>query len=718
MNTFRQLIYAFTGLCLALLFLIACSEEDERLGNEGLLQLSLGFNSKTITVETKADTDTENCKVWIKNDAGDIIRKYEKATDIPAQLWLITGTYTVEASTGTPKTAEFDKAYYKGESEITIQANKTVKKEIVCRLAQSKVSVVYDEDLNTYYTDYNTTVSLGTSKLVFAKENTQIGYFYAPDGDKDLLCKVVGKNKNSEEITSEYTIANIKPYTHYIIHVNVTVNNPNTSNGGLKFTIETEEDLETKEDDIDIGIKKYPGIHATQDDVETTEFVFFEDPGNGIYTLKASAAFGIKEFIVNNPFLSDILEGKTSVNFMNLSAAERTDLTSKGFLFTPEPVKGIKELTVQIPVKTATAKEKKDFIVSVTDMHEQNRTAQYTMFISDMMVATDWHKSHVDAWATHAFLRGKWFPATQPSDIKINYKKTADTQWTEIPTNAITFDPATKRFFVKIDYPLSENGISYEYTVSEGGKTSSSQVFTTEAAIPLPNGNLDDWYHTGSFYVPNKSANGFWGTGNNSFTPQLTTPTESPVVTSGGKAAHLKSQSAPLVGLAAGNLFAGDFQMDGMGGKITMGRLFGSRPAKLKGFYRYAPGTIDNGGTITLPSGKKVNIVTGTPDTCAIYILMTSEPFTISTVTPSTLFDLDTQRFKDIVFAYAELPASQCGSTNGAYKSFELPLQYLKEEKPENMYMTIVCSADKYGDYFKGSSTSELFLDDFELIYE
>ena len=33
-------------------------------------------------------------------------------------------------------------------------------------------------------------------------------------------------------------------------------------------------------------------------------------------------------------------------------------------------------------------------------------------------------------------------------------------------------------------------------------------------------------------------------------------------------------------------------------------------------------------------------------------------------------------------------------------------------------HLIVVCSASRYGDYFTGSSDSEMWVDDFELIYE
>jgi hypothetical protein len=70
----------------------------------------------------------------------------------------------------------------------------------------------------------------------------------------------------------------------------------------------------------------------------------------------------------------------------------------------------------------------------------------------------------------------------------------------------------------------------------------------------------------------------------------------------------------------------------------------------------------------------------------------------------------------DGVVAYAELPISECVSTNGQWKEFNLQLKY-RDLATKPTHIIIVCSSSKYGDYFTGSDSSVLYLDDFELVY-
>ena len=47
----------------------------------------------------------------------------------------------------------------------------------------------------------------------------------------------------------------------------------------------------------------------------------------------------------------------------------------------------------------------------------------------------------------------------------------------------------------------------------------------------------------------------------------------------------------------------------------------------------------------------------------------------------------------------------------------QVKLQYLKKDvKPE--YIGVLATSSKYGDYFQGAVGSELYIDDFELVYD
>ena len=70
------------------------------------------------------------------------------------------------------------------------------------------------------------------------------------------------------------------------------------------------------------------------------------------------------------------------------------------------------------------------------------------------------------------------------------------------------------------------------------------------------------------------------------------------------------------------------------------------------------------------------------------------------------------------IIAYGELPKAKLSPAQAMaqYEKFSIDLLY-RDLTRKPTYILIVCSASKYGDYFTGSTSSVLLLDEFDLIY-
>ena len=259
--------------------------------------------------------------------------------------------------------------------------------------------------------------------------------------------------------------------------------------------------------------------------------------------------------------------------------------------------------------------------------------------------------------------------------------------------------------------------------------TSADLTFTTEQEVALYNGNLDEWYKNGktwyacseSYYSGNGGS--FWDSSNPGTTTGVgavinVNPTEgeSTVVhTAGGKSAKLKSQYCSTVGIgkfAAASLYTGKFKslVGANGAKLTFGQPVAARPTQLRGWYKYNSGVIDYKGDNTPASA---NIEKGTTrDLCSIYIVLTTKQYEVDNTDMSTFPDWTTD---EGVVAYGMLPDSQCGQVDD-WSQFTIDLTY-RDLTMKPQYIILVCSSSKYGDYFTGSTSSLLYLDDMELTY-
>lgn len=319
----------------------------------------------------------------------------------------------------------------------------------------------------------------------------------------------------------------------------------------------------------------------------------------------------------------------------------------------------------------------------------------------------------VNAWSKHVFLEGK----TTDSSCSFEYVEQGGSSWKKVSATVSGETASAKIEGLK---PAT----SYQCRlVNASGNVLGESTFTTESATELYNGSFDDWYKSDKTWYPvvqaDFSKGSFWDTSNPGTTQGAgaivnINPTQgnsSVVHTNGGKSAELRSQY--VVKFAAASLYSGSFGgLVGLNGaKINFGQPFDSRPTSLHGFFQYAPANVSQVGK-DQPSGT---VSKGDPDVCSIYIALSKKVLTIDNTDLNTFIQYKTD---PNVIAYGELPNSQCVSTNGSWKEFTIDLEYKTQEKPSDMYIIVVASASKYGDYFTGGDGSVLYLDDFELIYD
>jgi hypothetical protein len=184
--------------------------------------------------------------------------------------------------------------------------------------------------------------------------------------------------------------------------------------------------------------------------------------------------------------------------------------------------------------------------------------------------------------------------------------------------------------------------------------------------------------------------------------------------------------------LAAGNLFTGQFveTVGTNGGKVNFGRPWEARPTAIKFWAKYTTGKIDyTSGSVSLTKNDydraQIKVALGTWDPKK-YGGTTESPVLINTTQPNTFVDFyndpkgGTVANGDVVIYRDGYDINKAGVTAEAtdqWREYIIPINYQKG----NVYPThiiISCSASQYGDYFVGSSSSKLWLDAFELIYE
>lgn len=342
---------------------------------------------------------------------------------------------------------------------------------------------------------------------------------------------------------------------------------------------------------------------------------------------------------------------------------------------------------------------------------DETKTYTYT-FNVPVTSKTSLNAKAANAWSDFAYVEGSAISADGSafdiSKMTFEYQKEGTSAWSSV--GASLNGDGYKATLTGLT-PNANYSYRLVYKNGEEQYTSNSVNFTTEAQNTIPNLSFDDWTKNGKhWYAATSVDTKFWDSGNEGANTlreiNPTCPEEKDIRK--GKAAKLWSTTAASQ-FAAGSLFTGDFgsaSVIPLGAKLNFGQPFTGRPSQLRGWFKYNPGAITH---------TKVNgISKGDRDSCSIYIALTdwTAPFAVSTG------DNQFVDFKSSsIIAFGELSSDKASPESMSdYEQFTIDVKYRSlTRKPT--YILIVCSSSKYGDYFTGSTSSVLYLDEFEFVY-
>ena len=335
-----------------------------------------------------------------------------------------------------------------------------------------------------------------------------------------------------------------------------------------------------------------------------------------------------------------------------------------------------------------------------------------------------------EIWARHTTLyadvdEGKY---RDPSVIEFEYSDGGE--WIEIPAQRVS----AGQYAVTLGGLTPEKTYRYRLMIA-GEQVGETLSFTTAPAPEIPNGSFEQSSKSSSgkyteFYAAGASP--WWGSGNGStgnsgsadFGGFIICKPDTGTKVDGNQSACLVSQWA-LVKFAAGNLFSGYFGglVGTKGGKVYFGRPFSGRPSALKVWVKYSAGTIDHvdgkpaGASIT--EGKtydtgRIQIALGNWD-YRTYGGTQDCPILVNTTEQSTFVDFSTDKS---TVAYGDLQIqSDASDRYNSWTEYTIPLNYSRLTSMPS-YIVVSCASSMYGDYFTGCSSSRMWIDKMELIYE
>ncbi len=219
---------------------------------------------------------------------------------------------------------------------------------------------------------------------------------------------------------------------------------------------------------------------------------------------------------------------------------------------------------------------------------------------------------------------------------------------------------------------------------------------SSEASLSIPYSDFSD---SGlSCYTQSNGNAEFWASGNNSYTSSLCT------YDSTNGCADMATTSYKGV-VAAGNLFTGTFAMgSGFSGTASFGQTFdwAVRPMSMSFRYKVTVGSSTDKGKVMVAIvdwSSRHGVTSGTSDPVGVW-----NPEVDSSVDEGQIIGYGNVYFESSTSSFAEL---------------EIPIYYYdKVAQPSKRYQIVILATSSYlGDYTEGSTSSELWVDDFKFNY-
>ncbi|MBR2352032.1 MAG: DUF4493 domain-containing protein [Alistipes sp.] len=632
-----------------------------------------------------------------------LVRKYTSIGDIPEYIWLVAGPYCATVEKGEAIAASFEGEYYYGEADFTITPGEEPSVvDIICYAKNIPVEVAYDESITTEgksgrFENFSTMVvaadsydfatAAGDAPQLQYDESTT-GYFILPEDVSALCWQFVGTYKYADgevvEVCKEGKIENVAERTHYKLAFRYSPD----ANGTFSISASVDTSVDHRDD----------------------HFAFSPDPvikGEG-FDAAAVCNYSSGERNYSVTALSPLAKVTLTLNGETLDVTNNTveGVTVSGLNTTAM------RITLTAPFFNALPSGSHTIELYVEDSAGGAATVDMPYNLQGVTAYTNYGKEVLTWTGGSTFVSATVFGS--PSDVEFICRE-GEGEWKRFAATA----NGSNTYTAQVDIKPST---TYEYRLVIGGtEVGASRHLTTRAGAQIPNGDMEGWSKSGDAIVPDPSSTApYWCSGNYgtaSFGGNITYESTDVRPGSKGKKSAYMGSKYIVVKFAAGNMYVGSWGgMNGMNATVYFGQpfTFDAKPKAIRFWAKYNCGIIDR---VDKGVGKK-----GDPDLLKIFCCLTTATHKVdssdgngTTFSPSDAnIKSGDARYNIVLYsAYMESTESQ-----NDWKMYEIPFTFYGDDPnqvPTHLILTYTCSG--YGDFFDGSTSSWMYVDDIELVY-
>ena len=226
------------------MLLFSCDpEEDPGEVEYGYLSMSVTLTITSEEANGRIDAvNTDDFRVTIFDAGGTEVMVFDPYSSAPSEVSLPTGEYYVEAHSNNLVDAAFDNPYYFGRSaNFTIDKEETTTIDIEPELANTKVAILYSENVENNFDTYTGTVEVIATgaTLFYAQGETREGYFVTSPLEIVVNLSYTKLDGTTIDKSFTTTIDDPQPKTLYNINVDATL-----EDGVIAFNITVDETFE------------------------------------------------------------------------------------------------------------------------------------------------------------------------------------------------------------------------------------------------------------------------------------------------------------------------------------------------------------------------------------------------------------------------------------------------------------------------------------------
>ena len=315
----KKILFAMTA---AAVMFAGCKKTEITTSEAGLGSVSFSISSDNSEYVTKAElpqVDVNTFKVKITGKDNGYSEEWASVSEMPGVLELVSGNYTVTATSPDAKPVAWDQPVYGGSQDFTVMVGKVSNVNLKCSITNMMVTINPTDDFLNELTGWNVTVTSEDGHLTWNRTEYDEGkaafFDVAP-----LNVLVKGERFDGTAVIQQTLIIDeVAAKDHHIINLDAKVTG-SIEGGGLHLTVDNT--VNDRNENINIpGLEEIPvedepgteepgGETGDEEDPQpsTAPVMTWEanpdfavtpitDPMSDV-TIKIDAPEGIKEFIV------------------------------------------------------------------------------------------------------------------------------------------------------------------------------------------------------------------------------------------------------------------------------------------------------------------------------------------------------------------------------------------------------------------------------------